>query len=97
MRCTLTDGLCCAAAGSDALGWAMYIDGSRSWFVHGGAHGGRAGGGIARGAAVGVLLDLTRGTLRFTVDDRPQVTTTTYFRVTIVKTIVIKTIVKIVV
>ncbi|CAB3223633.1 unnamed protein product [Arctia plantaginis] len=58
--------------GSDALGWAMYIDGSRSWFVHGGAHGGRAGGGIARGAAVGVLLDLTRGTLRFTVDDRPQ-------------------------
>ncbi|XP_075974210.1 E3 ubiquitin-protein ligase Trim9 [Anticarsia gemmatalis] len=58
--------------GSDALGWAMYIDGSRSWFVHGGAHGGRAAGGVARGAAVGVLLDLTRGTLRFTVDDRPQ-------------------------
>ncbi|KAL0880726.1 hypothetical protein ABMA27_001941 [Loxostege sticticalis] len=58
--------------GSDALGWAMYIDGSRSWFVHGGAHGGRASGGIARGSTVGVLLDLTRGTLRFTVDDRPQ-------------------------
>ncbi|CAH0714313.1 unnamed protein product, partial [Brenthis ino] len=58
--------------GSDALGWAMYIDGSRSWFVHGGAHGGRAAGGVARGACVGVLLDLTRGTLRFTVDDRPQ-------------------------
>ena len=60
--------------GSDALGWAMYIDGSRSWFVHGGAHGGRAAGGVAAGACVGVLLDLTRGTLRFTVDDRPQVT-----------------------
>ncbi|XP_035458108.1 E3 ubiquitin-protein ligase TRIM9 isoform X1 [Spodoptera frugiperda] len=58
--------------GSDALGWAMYIDGSRSWFVHGGAHGGRAAGGIARGSCVGVLLDLTRGTLRFTVDDQPQ-------------------------
>ncbi|XP_049696303.1 E3 ubiquitin-protein ligase TRIM9 isoform X1 [Helicoverpa armigera] len=58
--------------GSDALGWAMYIDGARSWFVHGGAHGGRAAGGIARGASVGVLLDLARGTLRFTVDDRPQ-------------------------
>ncbi|XP_061382335.1 E3 ubiquitin-protein ligase TRIM9 isoform X1 [Danaus plexippus] len=58
--------------GSDALGWAMYIDGSRSWFVHGGAHGGRAAGGIAHGSTVGVLLDLTRGTLRFTVDDRPQ-------------------------
>lgn len=51
----------------------MYIDGSRSWFVHGGAHGGRAAGGVATGACVGVLLDLTRGTLRFTVDDRPQV------------------------
>ncbi|XP_045768477.1 E3 ubiquitin-protein ligase TRIM9 isoform X2 [Maniola jurtina] len=58
--------------GSDALGWAMYIDGSRSWFVHGGAHGGRAAGGVAAGSTVGVLLDLTRGTLRFTVDDRPQ-------------------------
>ncbi|XP_039751163.1 E3 ubiquitin-protein ligase TRIM9 isoform X1 [Pararge aegeria] len=58
--------------GSDALGWAMYIDGSRSWFVHGGAHGGRAAGGVAAGCTVGVLLDLTRGTLRFTVDDQPQ-------------------------
>ncbi|XP_041984748.1 E3 ubiquitin-protein ligase TRIM9 [Aricia agestis] len=58
--------------GADALGWAMYIDGARSWFVHGGAHGGRAAGGIAPGATVGVLLDLDRGTLRFTVDDRPQ-------------------------
>ncbi|XP_063533248.1 E3 ubiquitin-protein ligase TRIM9 [Cydia strobilella] len=58
--------------GSDALGWAMYIDARRSWFVHGGAHGGRAEGGVARGAAVGVLLDLGKGTLRFTVDDSPQ-------------------------
>ncbi|CAH0407046.1 unnamed protein product [Chilo suppressalis] len=58
--------------GSDALGWAMYIDGCRSWFVHGGAHGGRAAGGVARGSTVGVLLDLTRGTLRFTVDERAQ-------------------------
>lgn len=59
--------------GSDALGWAMYIDARRSWFVHGGAHAGRVARGAARGAAVGVLLDLTRGTLRFTVDDQPQV------------------------
>ncbi|XP_050673853.1 E3 ubiquitin-protein ligase TRIM9 [Leptidea sinapis] len=58
--------------GSDALGWAMYIDGSRSWFVHGGAHAGRAAGGIRAGGTVGVLLDLTRGVLAFTVDDRPQ-------------------------
>ncbi|GBP63276.1 E3 ubiquitin-protein ligase TRIM9 [Eumeta japonica] len=58
--------------GSDALGWAMYIDGRRSWFVHGGAHGGRAAGGIAPGSTVGLLLDLQRGTLRFTVDDNPQ-------------------------
>ncbi|KAI8422443.1 hypothetical protein MSG28_006281 [Choristoneura fumiferana] len=61
-------------AGSDALGWAMYIDARRSWFVHGGAHAGRAARGAARGAAVGVLLDLTRGTLRFTVDDQPRCT-----------------------
>lgn len=60
-------------AGSDALGWGMYIDATRSWFVHGGAHGGRASGGVAQGCTVGVLLDLTRGTLRFTVDDTPQV------------------------
>lgn len=53
----------------------MYIDGARSWFVHGGAHGGRAAGGVARGRCVGVLLDLPRGTLRFTVDGRPQVPT----------------------
>ncbi|KPI92669.1 E3 ubiquitin-protein ligase TRIM9 [Papilio xuthus] len=58
--------------GSDALGWAMYIDSARSWFVHGGAHGGRAEGGVTRGSTVGVLLDLARGTLRFAVDDRPQ-------------------------
>lgn len=58
--------------GSDALGWAMYIDSARSWFVHGGAHGGRAPGGVHAGICVGVLLDLTRGTLRFTVNDRPQ-------------------------
>ncbi|XP_053613153.1 E3 ubiquitin-protein ligase TRIM9 [Plodia interpunctella] len=58
--------------GTDALGWAMYIDSTRSWFVHGGAHGGRVAGGVAQGSCVGVLLDLTRGTLQFTVDDRPQ-------------------------
>lgn len=69
--------------GSDALGWAMYIDGSRSWFVHGGAHGGRAAGGIAHGSTVGVLLDLTRGTLRFTVDDRPQVHIHTHMHICI--------------
>lgn len=65
-------------AGSDALGWAMYIDGARSWFVHGGAHGGRAPRGVCAGAHVGVLLDLPRGTLRFTLDDEPQVPCTTY-------------------
>ncbi|XP_048480354.1 E3 ubiquitin-protein ligase TRIM9 isoform X2 [Plutella xylostella] len=58
--------------GSDALGWAMYIDSSRSWFRHGGAHGGRCDGGIAPGAVLGVLLDLPRGTLRFTRDGRAQ-------------------------
>lgn len=54
--------------GTDARGWAMYVDERRSWFAHGGAHAGRVAGGVGRGAVVGVLLDLERGELRFTVE-----------------------------
>ena len=51
----------------------MYIDGQRSWFMHGGRHEGRLEGGVATGAVVGVLLDLTRRQISFFVDGRPQV------------------------
>lgn len=51
----------------------MYIDGSRSWFQHGGAHHNRQMGGIHTGSVIGVLLDLDAHTLRFTVDGQMQV------------------------
>jgi len=46
----------------------MYIDNSRSWFVHAGVHTARAGGGIRTGSVVGVLLDLDARQLSFFLD-----------------------------
>ncbi|XP_063868583.1 E3 ubiquitin-protein ligase TRIM9-like isoform X1 [Scylla paramamosain] len=58
--------------GNDVHGWAMYIDHQRSWFLHGAAHHGRCEGGVAVGTTVGVLLDLTHGTLTFYVNEEQQ-------------------------
>jgi len=55
-------------AGGDGKGWSMYIDNSRSWFVHAGVHASRADGGITTGSVVGVLLDLDRRQLSFYLD-----------------------------
>jgi len=46
----------------------MYIDNSRSWFVHAGVHTARTDGGISTGSVVGVLLDLDRRQLSFYLD-----------------------------
>ncbi|XP_037088605.1 tripartite motif-containing protein 67-like [Pollicipes pollicipes] len=58
--------------GADSLGWSMYIDAQRSWFMHAGRHEGRQEGGVRTAAVVGVLLDLGQGQLSFFVDGRPQ-------------------------
>ncbi|XP_043209672.1 E3 ubiquitin-protein ligase TRIM9-like [Amphibalanus amphitrite] len=58
--------------GADSLGWSMYIDAQRSWFMHSGRHEGRAEGGVRTGSVVGVLLDLATKQLSFFVDGRPQ-------------------------
>jgi len=46
----------------------MYIDNSRSWFVHAGVHAARTDGGITTGSVVGVLLDVDRRQLSFYLD-----------------------------
>ena len=46
----------------------MYIDSERSWFMHDGQHTNRLNGGIRLGSIIGVLLNLTDGTLRFFID-----------------------------
>ncbi|CAL4087739.1 unnamed protein product, partial [Meganyctiphanes norvegica] len=58
--------------GNDALGWGMYIDHKRSWFIHGAAHHGRYEGGVAKGSTVGILLDMNHCTLTFYVNDEQQ-------------------------
>jgi len=55
-------------SGADGKGWSMYIDNSRSWFVHAGVHAARADGGISTGSVVGVLLDVDRHQLSFYLD-----------------------------
>lgn len=59
--------------GKDELGWSMYIDHQRSWFLHNNVHSQRTDGGIDVGSTVGVLLDLDRRQLSFFVNEEPQV------------------------
>ncbi|XP_018087830.1 E3 ubiquitin-protein ligase TRIM9 isoform X5 [Xenopus laevis] len=58
--------------GKDDKAWAMYVDNNRSWFMHNNSHTNRAEGGITKGATVGVLLDLTRRTLTFSINEEQQ-------------------------
>lgn len=58
--------------GKDDKGYAMHIDWKRSGFLHNGVHDRRVEGGVRTGAVIGVLLDLTRHSLRFLVNGQPQ-------------------------
>lgn len=61
-----------SSPGKDDKGYAMYIDGQRSWFQHNSVHERRVEGGITNGATIGVLLDLEHHTLSFFVNCLPQ-------------------------
>ncbi|XP_048805114.1 E3 ubiquitin-protein ligase TRIM9 isoform X10 [Tympanuchus pallidicinctus] len=61
-----------AMLGKDDKAWAMYVDNNRSWFMHNNSHTNRTEGGITKGATVGVLLDLTRRTLTFSINEDQQ-------------------------
>ncbi|XP_034289254.1 E3 ubiquitin-protein ligase TRIM9 isoform X6 [Pantherophis guttatus] len=58
--------------GKDDKAWAMYVDNNRSWFMHNNSHTNRTEGGITKGATVGILLDLTRRTLTFSINEDQQ-------------------------
>ncbi|KAM9201740.1 E3 ubiquitin-protein ligase TRIM9 isoform 12-T12 [Dugong dugon] len=58
--------------GRDDKAWAMYVDNNRSWFMHNNSHTNRTEGGITKGATIGVLLDLSRKTLTFFINDEQQ-------------------------
>lgn len=58
--------------GRDEKGWSMYIDDSRSWFMHRGKPIDRTEGGIHLRSTVGVLLDLDQGRLQYFIDKRPH-------------------------
>ncbi|XP_068938510.1 E3 ubiquitin-protein ligase TRIM9 [Petaurus breviceps papuanus] len=58
--------------GKDDKAWAMYVDNNRSWFMHNNSHTNRTEGGITKGATVGVLLDLNRKTLTFSINEDQQ-------------------------
>ncbi|XP_040189533.1 E3 ubiquitin-protein ligase TRIM9 isoform X4 [Rana temporaria] len=58
--------------GKDDKAWAMYVDNNRSWFMHNNSHTNRSEGGITKGATVGVLLDFTRRTLTFSINEEQQ-------------------------
>nr|XP_030129067.2 E3 ubiquitin-protein ligase TRIM9 isoform X4 [Taeniopygia guttata] len=61
-----------AMLGKDDKAWAMYVDNNRSWFMHNNSHTNRTEGGITKGTTVGVLLDLTRRTLTFSINEDQQ-------------------------
>ena len=50
----------------------MYIDESRSWFMHADSHHSQTEGGIKRESIIGVLLDLDKHTLSYNVDEEPH-------------------------
>ncbi|XP_072842993.1 E3 ubiquitin-protein ligase TRIM9 isoform X4 [Pogona vitticeps] len=58
--------------GKDEKAWAMYVDNNRSWFMHNNSHTNRTEGGITKGATVGILLDLNRRTVTFSINDDQQ-------------------------
>ncbi|XP_069495052.1 E3 ubiquitin-protein ligase TRIM9 isoform X13 [Ambystoma mexicanum] len=58
--------------GKDDKAWAMYVDNNRSWFMHNNSHTNRTEGGISKGATVGILLDFTRRTLTFSINEEQQ-------------------------
>ncbi|XP_033734829.1 E3 ubiquitin-protein ligase TRIM9-like isoform X1 [Pecten maximus] len=58
--------------GKDDKGWGMYIDDSRSWFMHQDSHSDRTEGGIKCGSVIGVLLDLDKRMLSYYVDEEPH-------------------------
>ncbi|XP_077995691.1 E3 ubiquitin-protein ligase TRIM9-like [Glandiceps talaboti] len=58
--------------GKDDKSWSIYIDNSRSWFIHNNEHSDRTEGGIGVKSVVGVLLDLEKHTLCFYLNDKPH-------------------------
>ncbi|XP_062974324.1 E3 ubiquitin-protein ligase TRIM9 isoform X4 [Elgaria multicarinata webbii] len=58
--------------GKDDKAWAMYVDNNRSWFMHNNSHTNRTEGGITKGATVGILLDLNRRTVTFSINEDQQ-------------------------
>ncbi|XP_077597456.1 E3 ubiquitin-protein ligase TRIM9 isoform X1 [Stigmatopora nigra] len=56
--------------GKDDKAWAMYVDNNRSWFMHNNSHTNRAEGGISKGSTVGILLDLSKRTMTFFINNQ---------------------------
>lgn len=59
-------------SGKDEMGWCMYVDGKRSWFMHSDVHTDRTDGGIKCGSIIGILLDLDQHSLSYFIDGEPQ-------------------------
>ncbi|XP_071162888.1 E3 ubiquitin-protein ligase TRIM9-like isoform X1 [Mytilus edulis] len=62
----------CFMLGKDDKAWSMYIDDSRSWFLHNDEHRNRTDGGIQRGSVIGILLNLEKHLMCYYVDEQPH-------------------------